>query len=144
KTWIPECDNYLDALLRLEGRGPWWSRGCAVCKDTNATWRCEDCFGNRLLCGVCVVEKHWDEPLHVLQEWDEGYFQPRTTRDLGLRYQIGHPFSEDCPFNYLGLHRLHGSSQQWDPHGGRRFLQLQWHALGSQSAAKCGLVSSDT
>ncbi|KAF8214393.1 hypothetical protein K438DRAFT_1902273 [Mycena galopus ATCC 62051] len=94
-TWIPHRDNYLDAFLRLEGRGPWWSRGCAVCKDTNATWRCEDCFG-------IAFYKHRDEPLHLLQEWEEGDFQPRTTRDLGLRYQIGHPFAEDCPFNYLG------------------------------------------
>ncbi|KAF8145014.1 hypothetical protein K438DRAFT_1630834, partial [Mycena galopus ATCC 62051] len=80
--------------------------------------RCEDCFGNRLLCQPCLVEKHRDEPLHlfevsaasgsqalvnvVFQEWEDGYFHGRTTQDLGLRYQIGHPFTVDCPFNYLG------------------------------------------
>ncbi|KAF8122930.1 hypothetical protein K438DRAFT_1651868, partial [Mycena galopus ATCC 62051] len=102
KGWIPEREHYSDALLQLEGRGPWWSRGCSICNGANANWRCEDCFGNRLLCSACIVEKHRDEPLHLFQEWEDGYFQARTTRDLGLRYQIGHPFQEDCPFNYLG------------------------------------------
>ncbi|KAJ7731090.1 hypothetical protein B0H14DRAFT_3097890 [Mycena olivaceomarginata] len=102
KTWIPCRDDYCDALLKLKGRGPWWSEGCAICKEANPTWRCEDCFGNRLLCQVCIVEKHKDEPLHQFQEWEGGYFHSRTTQDLGLRYQIGHPFSADCPFNYLG------------------------------------------
>ncbi|KAF8192863.1 hypothetical protein K438DRAFT_1590153 [Mycena galopus ATCC 62051] len=101
KTWIPCRDDYCDAFLKLKGRGPWWSEGCAICKETNPTWRCEDCFGNRLLCQACIVEKHWDEPLHH-QEWEGGYFHSRTTQDLGLRYQVGHPFSADCPFNYLG------------------------------------------
>ncbi|KAF8139538.1 hypothetical protein K438DRAFT_1995909 [Mycena galopus ATCC 62051] len=27
KTWIPERDAYLDSLLQLKGRGPWWSKG---------------------------------------------------------------------------------------------------------------------
>jgi hypothetical protein len=67
KTWIPERDNYLDGLLQLKGCGAWWSNGCVVCKHLNPTWRCEDCFGNRLLCGACVVEKHRDEPLHFLE-----------------------------------------------------------------------------
>ncbi|KAF8215391.1 hypothetical protein K438DRAFT_1436151, partial [Mycena galopus ATCC 62051] len=100
--WIPCRNDYCDALLRLKGRGPWWSEGCAVCKDQNPSWRCEDCFGNRLLCKTCVVEKHRDQPLHLFEEWEDGHFQARTTQDLGLRYQIGHPFPADCPFNYLG------------------------------------------
>ncbi|KAF7326474.1 CxC2 domain-containing protein [Mycena venus] len=35
-------------------------------------------------------------------EWEDEYFQPRTTRDLKIWYQIGQPFGEDCPTNYLG------------------------------------------
>ncbi|KAJ6452203.1 hypothetical protein C8R45DRAFT_1057032 [Mycena sanguinolenta] len=106
KTWIPERDNYLDGLLQLKGRGAWWSNGCAVCKHPNPAWRCEDCFGNRLLCGACVVEKHRDEPLHFLQEWQDGYFQSRTIKDdLQLKYQIGHPFGEDCEGHYFGRTR---------------------------------------
>ncbi|KAJ7812570.1 hypothetical protein B0H14DRAFT_3478739 [Mycena olivaceomarginata] len=103
KTWIPFRNEYCNGLLQLKGL--WWSKGCAICQHPNLTWRCEDCFGNRLLCGVCVVEKHRDEPLHLFQEWENNYFQPRTTKDLGLRFQIGHVFGEDCPFNYLGSSR---------------------------------------
>ncbi|KAF7377213.1 CxC2 domain-containing protein [Mycena sanguinolenta] len=106
KTWIPERDNYMDGLLQLKGRGTWWSKGCVVCKHPNPTWRCEDCFGNRLLCGTCITEKHRDEPLHFLEEWEDGYFQFRTIRDdLKLTYQIGHPFGEDCEASYLGKTR---------------------------------------
>jgi predicted nucleic acid-binding Zn finger protein len=110
----------LDGLFQLKGRA-WWSNGCVVCKHPNATWRCQDCFGNRLLCGACVVEKHRDEPLHFLevssdvvlgnlltsvQEWEDGYFQFRTIKDdLKLTYQIGHPLGEDCKSNYLGRTR---------------------------------------
>ncbi|KAK7048776.1 CxC2 domain-containing protein [Favolaschia claudopus] len=105
KTWIPMRDEYKDGLLQLKGRGPWWCKGCVVCGYSDPTWRCEDCFGNRLLCRACVTERHRDQPLHVLQEWDEGYFKRRTSQDLDLRYQIGHPAGEDCPFNYSGTSR---------------------------------------
>ncbi|KAJ7191676.1 hypothetical protein B0H12DRAFT_1039760, partial [Mycena haematopus] len=105
-TWIPERDNYLDSLIQLKGRGAWWSNGCVACKHPNPTWRCEDCYGNRLLCGACVVEKHRDEPLHFLQEWQDGYFQFRSIKDdLQLRYQIGHPLGEDCEGSYLSKTR---------------------------------------
>ncbi|KAF8197291.1 hypothetical protein K438DRAFT_1933798 [Mycena galopus ATCC 62051] len=61
KTWITERNAYLDGLLQREGRGPWWSNGCAICKNLNATWRCEDCFGNRLLCSGCVIGHPFEE-----------------------------------------------------------------------------------
>ncbi|KAJ7872115.1 hypothetical protein B0H13DRAFT_2349622 [Mycena leptocephala] len=69
KTWIPSRDISLDGLLRQEGRGAWWTHGCAQCQESNPSWRCEDCFGGRLLCIACVTDKHQDEPLHILQEW---------------------------------------------------------------------------
>ncbi|KAK6996428.1 CxC2 domain-containing protein [Favolaschia claudopus] len=105
KTWIPMRDDYKDGLLQLKGRGPWWCKGCALCGHSDPTWRCDDCFGNRLLCRGCVIQQHRDQPLHLLQEWDNGYFQRRTSQDLDLRFQIGHPFGEDCPFNYSGTSR---------------------------------------
>ncbi|KAJ7500476.1 hypothetical protein B0H11DRAFT_1714588, partial [Mycena galericulata] len=111
KTWIPRRDDYCDAMLRLKGRGAWWSNGCARCGDRTPNWRCQDCFGNRMLCTACMIEKHRDEPLHLFEvsqhymeeihEQTEDYFHPRTTRDLGLRFQIGHPAGQDCPFVHL-------------------------------------------
>ncbi|KAJ7815837.1 hypothetical protein B0H13DRAFT_2242544 [Mycena leptocephala] len=102
-TWIPSRDISLDGLLRQEGRGAWWMRGCAQCQESNPSWRCEDCFGGRLLCIACVTDKHQDEPLHILQEWQGGFFRPRTTRDLGLTYQLGHLPREECEFGRLTL-----------------------------------------
>lgn len=67
KTWIPHRDQYLDRMMRLEGRGAWWTKGCAQCKESNPTWRCEDCFGGRMLCMSCCISRHQDEPLHLLQ-----------------------------------------------------------------------------
>ncbi|KAJ7494558.1 hypothetical protein B0H11DRAFT_1716969 [Mycena galericulata] len=98
---MPLRDDYSDGMLRIKGRGGWWSKGCAVCAEANPTWRCGDCFGNRMLCTHCVIERHRDEPLHLLEEWEDDYFSPRTCRDLGLRYQIGHPRGEECPFVHL-------------------------------------------
>ncbi|KAJ7170315.1 hypothetical protein C8R43DRAFT_1120743 [Mycena crocata] len=101
KAWIPLRDSYADGLMRRQGRGPWWQAGCAGCGQTNPQWRCEDCFASRMLCGACIVERHRDEPLHFLQEWENGFFQGRCLRDLNMRYQIGHPGGEDCPFVHL-------------------------------------------
>lgn len=36
--------------------------------------------------------------LTLYQEWEDGFFQPRTTRDLGLTYQLGHYNGEECPW----------------------------------------------
>ncbi|KAJ6459377.1 hypothetical protein C8R47DRAFT_1081340 [Mycena vitilis] len=105
KTWIPLRDEYGDALMRLKGRGPWWIKGCTICNEANPSWRCSDCFGNRLLCTSCAINKHRDEPLHLLEEWQDGFFQPRTCRDLGLRYQLGHPAGEECGFVHLSSTR---------------------------------------
>ncbi|KAJ7486367.1 hypothetical protein B0H11DRAFT_1721743 [Mycena galericulata] len=96
-----DLDPAARRLLRLKGRGAWWSNGCARCGDRTPNWRCQDCFGNRMLCTACMIEKHRDEPLHLFEEWEEDYFHPRTTRDLGLRFQIGHPAGQDCPFVHL-------------------------------------------
>ncbi|KAJ7715473.1 hypothetical protein B0H16DRAFT_1805290 [Mycena metata] len=97
-TWIPERGRYADALIQREGRGPWWSKGCAGCDAPNPSWRCEDCFASRMLCLSCVRQRHRDEPLHLLQEWEGNFFRPRSCKDLGLRYQIGHHKGEACPF----------------------------------------------
>lgn len=36
--------------------------------------------------------------LTSLKEWEDDFFHPRTTRDLGITYQLGHPFGEECEF----------------------------------------------
>lgn len=58
--------QYLDAILKLEGRGRLW-QGCVECSSLQAEFRCEDCFGYAALCRACSVQKHRYEPLHWLQ-----------------------------------------------------------------------------
>ncbi|KAJ7917979.1 hypothetical protein B0H13DRAFT_2231340 [Mycena leptocephala] len=95
-------NSLLDALLRREGRGPWVTKGCMGegCLELRAEFRCEDCFGGRLLCGRCVVERHREEPLHIVHKWEGGYFQrcSISSLDPGLRFQLGHPLGEECDF----------------------------------------------
>ncbi|KAJ7183998.1 hypothetical protein B0H12DRAFT_1040508, partial [Mycena haematopus] len=98
--FIPLRNAFQDALLRREGRGPWWTKGCMQdgCIEPNALYRCEDCFGSRVLCGRCIVDRHRDEPLHI--KWTDQYFQPcmLSSLDPYLRFQLGHPPGESCDF----------------------------------------------
>ncbi|KAJ7211675.1 hypothetical protein GGX14DRAFT_564905 [Mycena pura] len=95
-------NTILDGLLRREGRGPWWTKGCMTegCLETRAEYRCEDCFGSRFLCKSCIVDRHRDEPLHLVTKWEAGYFQPCSLVSISpsLRFQLGHPPGEDCDF----------------------------------------------
>jgi len=66
-TWIEYRENYLDALLRLEGRGQFHDQGCSSCGDSDPRYRCVDCHGRRLVCAECLLCSHADQPLHVVQ-----------------------------------------------------------------------------
>ncbi|KAJ7078697.1 hypothetical protein B0H15DRAFT_954377 [Mycena belliarum] len=100
--FIPERNAFMDGLVRREGRGPWWSKGCMAtnCLALEADYRCEDCFGGRLLCRSCIVERHRDEPLHLIQRWLDDWFQrcTLTSLDPSMRFQLGHRPGEDCDF----------------------------------------------
>ncbi|KAJ7604326.1 hypothetical protein FB45DRAFT_769378 [Roridomyces roridus] len=114
-------NDILDAFIRREGRGLWWNKGCMNerCLSLEADYRCRDCFGGRLLCHSCVVEKHSDEPLHCIERWKDNYFQRCSVSSLdpSLRFQIGHPPGELCDFrdgphpmvllDNNGIHQLH-------------------------------------
>ncbi|KAJ6504786.1 hypothetical protein C8R47DRAFT_1174651 [Mycena vitilis] len=63
-------DTYADALMKRQGRGIWWHEGCTDCGASDPAWRCQDCFGDRVLCVSCATERHRDEPLHWLEECD--------------------------------------------------------------------------
>ncbi|KAJ7198757.1 hypothetical protein GGX14DRAFT_536593 [Mycena pura] len=70
------------------------------CLETHPEFRCQDCFGSRLLCKKCIVTQHRDEPLHIVTKWEAGYFQQCSlvSIDPSLRFQLGHPPGEDCDF----------------------------------------------
>ncbi|KAJ7190917.1 hypothetical protein GGX14DRAFT_537939 [Mycena pura] len=123
-------NNFLDALLRREGRGPWWTKGCMGegCLELQAEYRCQDCFASRLLCGKCLINRHRDEPLHIIEKWEDGFFQPCSlqTIDPGLRFQLGHPPGEDCDFR----------------HGPQQMVVLENNAIHKITVDFCGCIDA--
>ncbi|KAJ6488184.1 hypothetical protein C8R47DRAFT_978857 [Mycena vitilis] len=94
-----DLEEYLDALVRCEGRGDYTGqRRCAECGivDTQAH-RCEECFSDALFCAPCLVHLHRDNPFHMVKTWNGICFVDATLRDLGLRVQLGHKRGEPCP-----------------------------------------------
>ncbi|KAJ7135064.1 hypothetical protein C8R43DRAFT_860264, partial [Mycena crocata] len=87
---------------------------------------CEDCFASHLLCRHCIVNRHRDEPLHVLQKWQDGYFQPRTLKGIepGLHFQIGHPPGEECDFR----------------DGPKKFVVIDNNAIHELAVDLCGCI----
>ncbi|KAG1740110.1 uncharacterized protein EDB91DRAFT_1237346 [Suillus paluster] len=99
KQWVPECDNFLEEFIRLEGRGDdGWSRhyhGEQGCINQPFIW-CIDCEGLQLYCQSCVISLHCTMPLHRVEIWSGNYFQCSNLRDLGLRIHLGHPTGVRC------------------------------------------------
>ncbi|KAJ7201967.1 hypothetical protein B0H12DRAFT_1036111, partial [Mycena haematopus] len=91
-------DIFLIQLLRREGRGAAADKPCPNCLDAAnpPLFRCQECAGGVLLCRGCCVDKHADNPLHVIQEWNGVYFVKTSLRDQGLRIQFGHSPRHRC------------------------------------------------
>ncbi|KAF8238245.1 hypothetical protein L208DRAFT_1243108 [Tricholoma matsutake] len=58
-------------------------------------------------CCSCVLAAHADEPLHVLEVWSGSQFHKVTLSWLGLRFQLGHPCGQTCPFAWPGHKDFH-------------------------------------
>ncbi|KAF7783272.1 hypothetical protein Agabi119p4_2648 [Agaricus bisporus var. burnettii] len=118
-SWREQIDEFLDELLRLEGRGDYASHGiCLECHERRPEYRCSDCSTDELYCSSCVVALHKRNPLHRIEKWTQpGFFIPTTLSHLGLRIQLGHRANERCPapaptstFTILdtcGIHEVH-------------------------------------
>ncbi|KAJ7715644.1 hypothetical protein B0H16DRAFT_1805045 [Mycena metata] len=59
--------------------------------------RCKDCFGDQLICATCCVDRHAENPLHRVEQWNGSHFQIVSLKSLGLRVQLGHPPRTRCP-----------------------------------------------
>ncbi|KAJ7604794.1 hypothetical protein DFH06DRAFT_1150853 [Mycena polygramma] len=91
--WRPLRDEYLAELIRWAGCGEWAADLCLSCGVEKAEYRCRTCFGGILYCEECIVNKHADNPLHVVDQWNGELFLPSSLRALGLRISFGH---DDC------------------------------------------------
>ncbi|KAG1877638.1 hypothetical protein DFJ58DRAFT_712347 [Suillus subalutaceus] len=47
-------------------------------------------------CHYCVVERHKNNPLHIIKEWNGSFFQRTHLKSLGLRVQLGHTPGDHC------------------------------------------------
>lgn len=114
-TWAEHRDEYLDEMLRLEGRGyPAIYSNCGRCGRADPTYRCAQqmCHGPSLFCQQCIVDKHAALPTHWIevsaeiiiivfqlnheQEWNGAFFKRRSLKDLGLVVHLGHPVGTAC------------------------------------------------
>ncbi|KAJ6476013.1 hypothetical protein C8R47DRAFT_1178917 [Mycena vitilis] len=108
-TWTAHRGQYLDEMLRLEGRGyPAIYSTCGGCGNPDPTFRCsqQTCYGPSLFCQACIVERHaalpthwieeWRGPCYVLPRWNGSFFVRRALMDLGLVIQLGHPCGTSC------------------------------------------------
>jgi len=66
QTWADCRDNYLDECMALEGRGSFYS-ACAGCRAPMPRYRCKDCMVRPLWCQSCLVERHDQSPLHMVE-----------------------------------------------------------------------------
>ncbi|KAH7919505.1 hypothetical protein BV22DRAFT_1108049 [Leucogyrophana mollusca] len=95
---LPDRQTYLDEFIRHEGRGHHGRTGfCNACgSESSQYYRCEDCFGQDMLCSSCTVKRHAVNPLHRLKVWNGTFFERASLKKLGLRIQLGHPIGETC------------------------------------------------
>jgi hypothetical protein len=61
-------DEYLDEMLRLEGRGEMVDT-CAICGVQGPTFRCcqQLCLGTGMFCAQCIVQNHSLLPTHWVE-----------------------------------------------------------------------------
>jgi hypothetical protein len=59
-------DIYLVQLLRRDGCADASSSECPRCGGDSPQFRCQECAGGLLLCKACCLDKHADDPLHVI------------------------------------------------------------------------------
>ncbi|KAJ7789537.1 hypothetical protein B0H14DRAFT_2397384 [Mycena olivaceomarginata] len=104
-TWAEHQDEYLDEMLRLEGRGyaAIYST-CGGCGKLDPKFRCEQqmCYGPSLFCQACIVQQHAMLPTHWIQEWNGRFFERRALKALGLVIQLGHPPGMSCSNSLRG------------------------------------------
>ncbi|KAJ6556071.1 hypothetical protein B0H19DRAFT_1262187 [Mycena capillaripes] len=159
-TWANHQDEYLDEMLRLEGRGyPAIYSKCGACQQPNPTFRCAQqmCYGPALFCRACIVKQHAALPTHWIEEWNGAFFERRVLINLGLVVQLGHPCGYSCsnllraPKDFVlidvtGVHNVAVNFCQCDSKIEKRqqLMRVCWWpatACNPQTCATFGVVS---
>ncbi|KAJ6532198.1 hypothetical protein DFH09DRAFT_1093028 [Mycena vulgaris] len=107
KKWkVKHRSNWLDEVLRGEGRGDYAAHPMCICDHPDcehgvAELRCKDCDGCEGFSVKCIVRDHRQNPLHRLQRWnwEKALYEDVSLKKLGLRFYLGRELHPDrvCP-----------------------------------------------
>jgi len=90
--WIPLAQEYLEEMLRWEGRGHREDvESCDLCHDTKGQYRCKECAVTLMLCQACCVSLHKHAPLHRVEVrflLDSTRHNTRLTNGVGLDWVL--------------------------------------------------------
>ncbi|KAJ7738200.1 hypothetical protein B0H16DRAFT_1325595 [Mycena metata] len=91
-------------MLRRYGLRNATSKVCRGCRERKAAlYRCRNCFDDEMLCDICMVGRHIENPLHHVEFWNGMHFKASSLKALGLCVQLGHRPHDRCP----QPHQLH-------------------------------------
>ncbi|KAJ7436476.1 hypothetical protein B0H11DRAFT_2364591 [Mycena galericulata] len=97
-SWRAKRDDFLGVLMWLDGTRTSNLDSCPGCQwsKTLPLFRCKDCHGGLTYCQDCFVDRHRDNPLHRVYQWNGVFFVKTSLKALGLRVQLGHPPHSVC------------------------------------------------
>ncbi|KAI0650174.1 hypothetical protein C8Q79DRAFT_1108642 [Trametes meyenii] len=98
ESWLPLRDEYLDELLRREGRRTYAFTTCSRCgvlPEIGGMYRCIDCGTLTPHCASCTVKIHsinsgLYQALHRPEFWNGSFFEKVSLSSLGLVVNLGH------------------------------------------------------
>ncbi|KAL1749892.1 hypothetical protein FB107DRAFT_280174 [Schizophyllum commune] len=99
RDWMGHIDEYVEEVMRLEGRGDAADQVCPTCDPDQPgvpLYRCTGCCGFSMYCATCVVKAHATRPFCQVEEWHDGSFRRVPLVALGLVVQLNHPDGSDC------------------------------------------------
>ncbi|KAH9916110.1 uncharacterized protein BXZ73DRAFT_53996, partial [Epithele typhae] len=103
QEWLSLRQTFVDELLRFEGSEHLdhaKTASCRTCKGDTATLRCTQCDSRHLYCDSCMLSRHGDLLLHVLEVSllcsSHTKFKKTDLRSLGVVAQLGHD-GDPCP-----------------------------------------------
>ncbi|KAJ3710041.1 hypothetical protein C8R42DRAFT_597743 [Lentinula raphanica] len=99
--------------MRTKGPGSFIDDKCSCSREAPALFRCRECFSKKLMCRVCCVKRHLDNPLHFIEEWSGQFFRRTSLFHLGLWVQLGHDDQSRCAIpKFTKLTVIHTSGIQ--------------------------------
>ncbi|KAJ7698905.1 hypothetical protein B0H17DRAFT_1158229 [Mycena rosella] len=146
-------DEFLDKMLRVEGRGdPIGYTKCAGCTEIAPTFCCAHqlCHGLQLFCKPCIVREHKVLPTHWIEEWQGESFECRSLQKLGYVIQLGHPpgynfptasnaHKDFCVIDLTGIHTVNVRFCECDARIKHRqqLMRVQWWLASVKKPQTC-------